>query len=568
MKVYDAIVKALEGIGVEQAFGGAGENAAYLMLALKHSTKIKTIIVRHEQAASFMACGYAIYSGRLGFCFATAGPGAFNLFSGLAVAMSDSYPVLAISGFSALEWRGKGALNESSGLSRTPDSQAMFAATTKGAFLLEDPAKTCDIVEEAVNLAFEGRPGPVHIHVPEDVARQKVSNYRDIALNVRPVLPDDGQIASAAELVADALRQRKKVLGLFGFGAVRSNAGPELRAFVERFQIPFVTTLDGKGIIAEGHPLGLGVFGDSGHASAAKAFINADVILAVGNSFAQHATFDFRDDLLENKTLIHINISKAEINKVYKADCGIVSDAKPAIVGLTKELASSVGTVEPVQVEKDRHLSSPILELEPDRIHPGQMARSLSKLLPKDSIVLADAGAHLAWLAYYLQLSEGQHYHKPGSFGPMAWAVNGAIGTKCAFPDRTLVVGCGDGGYLLSGFELLTAVQHDIPVIWIIFDDSEFKLIKMFEVTTFGETALVEFTNPDYVAYAKACGAQGFRVQTLDEFESAFRAALASGKPTLIDAHITRLAIPHYSPNPAGLLAAIEEDLAKVLKRI
>lgn len=568
MKVYDAIVKALEGIGVEQAFGGAGENAAYLMLALKHSTKIKTIIVRHEQAASFMACGYAIYSGRLGFCFATAGPGAFNLFSGLAVAMSDSYPVLAISGFSALEWRGKGALNESSGLSRTPDSQAMFAATTKGAFLLEDPAKTCDIVEEAVNLAFEGRPGPVHIHVPEDVARQKVSTYRDIALNVRPVLPDDRQIASAAELIADALRQRRKVLGLFGFGAVRSNAGPELRAFVERFQIPFVTTLDGKGIISEDHPLGLGVFGDSGHASAAKAFINANVILAVGNSFAQHATFDFRDDLLENKTLIHINISKAEINKVYKADCGIISDAKPAIVSLTKELASSVGAVDPVQVEKDRHLSSPILELEPNRIHPGQMARLLSKLLPKDSIVLADAGAHLAWLAYYLQLSEGQHYHKPGSFGPMAWAVNGAIGTKCAFPDRTVVVGCGDGGYLLSGFELLTAVQHNIPVIWIIFDDSEFKLIKMFEVTTFGETALVEFTNPDYVGYAKACGAQGFRVQTLDEFESAFRAALASGKPTLIDAHITRLAIPHYRPNPAGLLAAIEEDLAKLLKRI
>jgi acetolactate synthase-1/2/3 large subunit len=568
MKVYDAIVRALEGVGVEQAFGGAGENAAYLMLALKHSTKIKTIIVRHEQAASFMACGYAIYSGRLGFCFATAGPGAFNLFSGLAVAMSDSYPVLAISGFSALEWKGKGALNESSGLSRTPDSQAMFAATTKGAFLLEDPAKTCDVLEEAVNLAFEGRPGPVHIHVPEDVARQKVSNYRDIVLNVQPVLPDDRQIASAAELIADAIRQRKKVLGLFGFGAVRSNAGPELRAFVERFQIPFVTTLDGKGVIAEDHPLGVGVFGDSGHASAAKAFIKADLILAVGNSFAQHATFDFRDDLLKNRTLIHINISKAEINKVYTADCGIVSDAKPAIVSLANELASSVGAVDPVQVEKDRHLSSPILELEPNRIHPGQMARSLSTLLPRDSIVLADAGAHLAWLAYYLQLSEGQHYHKPGSFGPMAWAVNGAIGTKCAFPDRTVVVGCGDGGYLLSGFELLTAVQHNIPVIWIIFDDGEFKLIKMFEVATFAETALVDFTNPDYVAYANACGAQGFRVQTLDEFESAFRAALAFGRPTLIDAHITRLAIPHYSPNPAGLLAAIEEDMAKVLKHI
>ena len=148
----------------------------------------------------------------------------------------------------------------------------------------------------------------------------------------------------------------------------------------------------------------------------------------------------------------------------------------------------------------------------------------------------------------------------------MAWAVNGGLGTKCAFPDRTVVVGCGDGGYLLSGFELLTAVQHNIPVIWIIFDDSEFKLIKLFQITACGEYALVDFTNPDYVEYARACGAQGFRVNTLEQFESAFREALASGKPTLIDAHISRLAVPHYSPNPAGLLATIEEDLAKALK--
>src|SRR5712691_1812510 len=158
-----------------------------------------------------MACGYAIYSNPLGVCFATAAPGAFNLFSGLAVAMSDSYPVLAISGFASLEWKGKGALNESSGLSRTPDSQKMFAATTKHSYLLEDPAKTCDVMEEAINLAFEGRPGPVHIHVPENLTHKEVSvdNYRDIRLDVRPVLPDQGQITAAAGAVAEALRQRK-----------------------------------------------------------------------------------------------------------------------------------------------------------------------------------------------------------------------------------------------------------------------------------------------------------------------------------------------------------------------
>jgi acetolactate synthase-1/2/3 large subunit len=565
LSVYEAIVKGLEGVGVTAAFGGAGENAASLMIALKHSSQIRPVITRHEQAASFMACGYAIYSGKLGVCFATAGPGAFNLFSGMAVAMSDSYPVLAISGYSSLEWKGKGALNETSGVNRTPDSNAMFKATTKASFLLEDISETCDVLEQAVNIALEGRPGPVHIHVPENLTHKgvAVSNYHDICLKVQPVLPDGPVIAAAARILTEALQNNKRVLALIGFGAIRSNAGLELRAFVERFQIPFVTTLDGKGIIAEDHPLGLGVFADSGHGNASRAFIDAQVVLAVGNSFAQHATFNFRDDLLDGKTLIHINISPMEINKVYPAACGIVSDAKPAIARLTEELSKSVGPVAPVQVEKDRHLTAPIVLLEPRHIHPGQLVRALSKMLPPNAIVLADAGAHLAWLSYYLQLQEGQHYRKPGSFGPMAWAINGGLGTKMAHPDRTVIVGCGDGGYLLSGFELLTAVQYDIPVIWIIFDDSEFKLIKMFQVATFHESALVEFTNPDYVKYAEACGAKGFRAETLDEFESAFEQALASGKPTVIDARITRLAIPHYCPNPAGLIAALEEALKK-----
>ncbi len=392
-----------------------------------------------------------------------------------------------------------------------------------------------------------------------------VDNYHEIRLNVRPVLPEPAQITAAADVIAQGLRQNKRILALLGFGTIRSGAAPELRRLVERFQIPFTTTLDGKGILPEDHPLALGVFADSGHAAAAKAFVQADVILAVGNSFAQHATFNFRPDLLTGKTLIHINIDPHEINKVYPADCAVVSDAKPAIARLIDELSISVEPVTPLQIEKDRYPSAAIINLEPHHIHPGQMVQSLSRLLPDNSIVLADAGAHLAWLGYYLHLSRGQHYRKPGSFGPMAWAVNGALGAKCAHPDRTVIVGCGDGGYLLSGFELLTAVQYDIPVIWIIFNDGEFKLIKLFQLSAFGESGLVEFTNPDYVAYAKACGAQGYRVQNVAEFESAFQEALASGKPTLIDAAITRLAIPHYSPNPSGLLAAIEEAIARNL---
>ncbi|MGC5561751.1 thiamine pyrophosphate-binding protein [Streptomyces sp. FR-108] len=560
MRVYEAIVKGLEGIGVKTAFGGAGESVADLMLALEESRGIRTVIARNEQAASFMACGEAMYTDRLGFCFATAGPGAFNLISGLSVAMTDSYPVLAVSGYARMEWEGWGALNETSGVNRTPDSRTMFAATTKKSFLVSDPSDTCDLLEEAVNTALRGRPGPVHLHVASDLNERgtEVKNFRSLRLDVARVLPDPARVEEIASVLAEALDRHKRIVLLAGFGAVRSGAGPEIRRLMERFQIPLVTTLDGKGIVSEGHPLAVGVFADSGHSSAWKAFREADVVLAVGNSFNQHATFDFRDDLFEDKSLIHVNIDAAEFTKKYQADHTLLSDARPAVAALVDALERRVGEVPRVEVDGQDYEARRIVRL-PGKLHPGQLAQAIGRMLPPQGILLGDAGAHTAWLGYYVELEDGQHFRKAGSFGPMAGAVNSAIGVQLAHPGRTVVVGCGDGCYAMSGFELMTAVEHEIPVIWVIFNDEEFKLIKLYQLSEHGKSALTGFRNPDYAAYARACGAEGHRVETLDEFEDAFRRALNSGRPTLIDAHITRWAVPHYSPSPDGLIAGLVE---------
>lgn len=567
MQVYEALVKGLASTGVDTAFGGNGENIASLALALKNSPKIRPIMTRHEQAASFMACGYAMYTNRLGVCYATVGPGAFNLFSGLAVALSDSYPVLAITGYVDLDWRGRGAVNDTSGLNRTPDSQAMFAATTKKSYLLTDIADTCDVLEEAVNLAFEGRPGPVHIHVPQNLTKQGVTvdNYHDVDVEVAPVQPDAEGVEVIAGALADALQDGRRVVVLAGFGTIRSRAEASMLRFVERFQIPLVTTLDGKGVIPETHPLAVGVFSESGHASAWKAFREADVVLAVGNSFNQHATFGLRKDLFDGKKLIQINIAKSEIGKTYVPEHQLVSDARLAIEAITEALEKRVGPVEPAHIVGQDYEMRPIVHL-PGEIHPGQLAQAIGRMLPERGVVLADAGAHLAWLGYYVDLKEGQNFRKTGTFGPMTGHVNGAIGVKLAQPDRTVVVGCGDGCYSMAGFELMTAVENEVPVIWVIFNDDEYKLVKLYQLATYGESGLVEFKNPDFAAYARICGANGYSVRTIEEFEDAFRVALSSGRPTVIDAKITRWALPHYSTSPKGVLHGAWETLEKRLR--
>ena len=564
MDLYESVIKALEGIGVTAAFGGPGESNTGIMMALRDSEKILPVITRNEQAASFMACGYAMFSDKLGVCFATAGPGAFNLISGLSMALTDSYPVLAITGYSDPKDDGKGSLNETSGLRRTPDSQAIFKACTKHSVLLTDITKTTEVLEEAVNIALSGRPGPVHIGIVENITspQMNVDNYHELNLNVPPVVPDPTHIKAIADSLADAMRGGKQVAVLAGFGAIRSGAYREMQDFVERFKIPLLTTLDGKGIIPEEHPLAVGVFSDSGHTSAWDLFLETDVVLAIGNSFAQHATFDFREDLFQGKTLLQVNIDPEHISKFYQANHAVVSDARLALVELTRLLTEANVSMPAKQYEAQDYDNERIFRLH-RQLHPGQLAQSLSRHLPKDAVVLGDAGAHMVWLGYYLELKEGQNFKKPGTYGPMAGHTNGAMGVKAAFPDRTVIVGCGDGCYNMSGLELITAVEHDLPVIWIIFNDGEFKLIKLYQISTYMDSGLVEFNNPDYVAYAKACGADGYRVETLEQFEKAFQAALASGKPTIIDAAITRLALPHYSPSPRGVLAGIWEMLLR-----
>lgn len=544
MDTNEAVVKILESTGrVDHVFGSTGQVNASMLLALRDSKYIKTVIVRNEQAASFMACGYTMFNpDRLGVCFATGGPGAFNLFQGLAVAYSDSLPVLAITGYTSKGARGKGALNESTGLSRTPDSQVMFSSTTKKSFIVEDASQICDIMEEAITLAFDGRPGPVHVHIPKDITIAEVPNFREIHPVFKEYKPAPGVSKVAAQTFSENIAAGKKPMVLVGYGAIRSGAKEELLQLIEKFNIPFVSTMDAKGYLPENHRLSAGVLGTSGDPLAKQVFDDAGVVIAVGNSFAENATFAFKKDLYDGKFLIHINIDKHEIGKVYEPAVSVFADAKIALKEINEELAFIWNKKEiPVFYEvldaSQKRINMPLEAVKtPGTMSPAQVAITISEVAPKDAIILGDAGSHMLWLSSYMSLNENQRYQNPGSFGPMASHTNGCLGIACANPDKVVISGSGDGCYMMAGFELLTAVANNIPVVWVIFRNGEFNVIKKFLINMFGDYTNMEVPSPDYVMYAESCGAKGYRVKTKEELKKALEEAIALKKPVLIDA--------------------------------
>ncbi len=536
MDVNQAIVKILEDSGrVHHVFGSTGQVNASMLLALRESSVIRTVVVRNEQAASFMACGYTMFNpDNLGVCFATGGPGAFNLFSGMAVAYSDSLPVLAITGYASANVRGKGCLNESSGLSRTPDSHKMFSATTKKSYIIEDASQTCDILEDAINTAFDGRPGPVHVHVPKNITTAIVPNFRPVKLKIRACPPKPAAVREFADRLSAALTRKERVLLLVGYGCIRAGARSALLSLIDAYQIPFVTTMDAKGYLPEDHPLSLGIYGTTGDPKAREYFDKADLVLAVGNSFAENATLLFKPDLYDQKTLLHINIDPHEINKVYPADLSMIADARLGLEAIVKAMDPGLPKAEPLALEGKKWIDLPN-QGAAKKIHPADVARAISAAAPENAIILGDAGSHMLWLSEYMKLTGNQRYQNPGSFGPMASHTNGCIGVKCANPDKVVISGSGDGCYLMAGFELLTAVQNGIPVVWVIFDNGEFNVIKKFLLNMFQDYAYMDFLNPDYVAYAKSCGAEGFRVERAEDLEETIRKAIALNRPVLID---------------------------------
>ncbi|MCX8187308.1 MAG: biosynthetic-type acetolactate synthase large subunit [Nitrososphaeria archaeon] len=532
-----ALVKSLEAVGVEVIFGIPGGAILPTYDAL-YDSKIRHILVRHEQCAAHAADGYARASGGVGVCMATSGPGATNLVTGITTAYMDSSPVVAITGQVSRGMIGKDAFQEA-------DIIGITTPITKYTFQIRDPREVPKTVKQAFYIASTGRPGPVLIDFPVDVQREEADIDFDEEfelLSLRPTVdPHPLQVKKAAELLLNA--ERPVILA--GGGVIISGASEELVRLAEYLSAPVAFTLMGKGAMPEDHPLCLGMVGMHGSAVANKIIIEADVLLAVGTRFSDRSTGKF-EEFCKDAVRIHIDIDAAEIGKNVKPHVPIVADAKKALSAIYEAIEKISPKmdrstwVQRVKWMRERLATIPISSS--GSIRPKEVIEEIRRQLPQDSIITTGVGRNQMWAAMYFKAYRPRTFITSGGLGAMGFGFPAALGAKVAKPDKIVVDIDGDGSFLMTERDLATSIVENIPVIVVILNDGWLGMVKYWQDLFYRKrycATCLKRGCPDFVKLAEAYGANGFRAHTLDEFSKAFSEALKSDVTTVIDVWIS-----------------------------
>lgn len=532
-----ALVKSLEQEGVEVIFGIPGGALLPTYDAL-YTSKIRHILVRHEQCAAHAADGYARASGRVGVCMATSGPGATNLITGITTAYMDSSPIVAVTGQVPRNMIGKDAFQEA-------DIIGIATPVTKYNFQIRDPHDIPRTVKQAFYIASTGRPAPVLIDFPVDVQKEEA----DVNLSVevepagyKPVTdPHPLQVKKAAEFLLNA--ERPVILA--GGGIILSGASDELLKLAEYLSAPVATTLMGKGAIPEDHPLCLGMIGMHGSAAANKIILEADVLLAVGTRFSDRSTGRF-DAFCKEAKIIHIDIDAAEIGKNIRPHIPIVADAKKALAEIYKALEKLSKKLDRstwaqrVKRVKERLAAIPVSSSQP--LRPKEVIEEIRRLLPVNGIVTTGVGRNQMWAAMYFKAYRPRTFITSGGLGTMGFGFPAAIGAKVAKPESIVVDIDGDGSFLMTERELATTVAERIPVIPVILNDGWLGMVKYWQDLFYDKRRMATHLRrgcPDFVKLAEAYGAIGIRVEALQEFSKAFKEAMNNDVATVIDVIIS-----------------------------
>lgn len=523
----DLLVRRLSEHGVDQVFGYPGGQLTPIYDALYRSGRIRHRLARHEQAAAFMADGYARATGRPGVCLAVCGPGVFNAATPLASAFTDSVPVLLISGQVPSSGRGP-----RSGYYHENDQLAACATFTRDRFRVEEPGQLVPLLDRAWAAVTTGRPGPVLFEVPLEVLRAEVSAepWPPLPSPTAPPAPSAAEVEELARLV----RGWRRPLLLAGGGVLAARAEGVLRELAERLGAPVFHTAMGKTAFPVSHPLAAGMpwrraTSDLTNMGAffSPLFAEADGLLAVGCRFTQLATGSW--SLRLPPSVAQIDIDAAELGRHYPVQCGLACDARAALTALLLALPPGKRSpwAEPAQ---------PSVEEKPWRLPGLDLLAPMRRVLPPDAIVSADV-TRLAYIlmAEYPQDVPRTFLHPAGAVS-MGYGLPAALGAKAALPDRCVVAVAGDGGFLMSGMELATAVQEQLPVVIVLVNDSCLTLIKATQQRRYGERYIgVDLRNPDFAVLAQAFGVAYWRADTDADFEKALREACAAKVPALIE---------------------------------
>ena len=511
--------------------------------------KIHHYLTAHEQGASHAADGYARSTGKVGVCFATSGPGATNLTTGIATAYYDSSPVVFITCNVSENLIGKDSFQE-------VDITGITMPITKCNFLVRNVDDLADTVREAFAIARSGRPGPVLIDIVKNVTaaegeytflpREEHASHGKLAALLRRAShdlktpePDHDDINTLLSMI----EQAEKPLVLVGGGVIRSKgAVPEFRKFIETLNAPVASTIMGGGACPGDHPLFTGMIGMHGSHASNLASQQCDLLIAIGCRFSDRVATD-PAAFAPNAKIVQIDIDRAEIDKNVMTDHHIIGDARRVLELLNQSLPKHeyADWCSWVLSHRDAPLKTD------DKLHPHEILETIQAVTNGDAIIATDVGQHQMWSCQYYHFSRPGQLLTSGGFGTMGFGLGAAMGAKVGNPDKVVVQCTGDGCFRMNCHELCTVEHYNIPVITVIFDNQTLGMVRQWQnliyEKRFSQTTLDR--GPDFVKLAEAYGVAGYRAFNQKEFEDAFRKAVASGRPAVIDCAIDIDAMVH-----------------------
>ncbi|MEX9950303.1 acetolactate synthase 2 catalytic subunit [Providencia alcalifaciens] len=521
------LVQALRTQGVDTVFGYPGGAIMPVYDAL-YDGGVEHLLCRHEQGAVIAAIGYARSTGKTGVCIATSGPGATNVITGLADALLDSVPVVAITGQVASEFIGTDAFQEI-------DVLGLSLACTKHSFLVESIEDLPRILAEAFAIANSGRPGPVLIDIPKDIQLQ----HADLSPYLMPVEQPDSTSEDAIQQARMLLEQSEKPMLYIGGGVGMSGAVTELRAFIEQTKIPSVVTLKGLGAVHPSDKNYLGMLGMHGTKAANISVQRCDLLIAVGARFDDRVTGKL-NTFAPNAKVIHIDIDHVELDKLRQTHVALLGDAKALLPQLmvTKNITSWQEEVQQLKQEFGWRYDHP-----GEPIYAPLLLKQLSDKMKPNTVVTTDVGQHQMWSAQHIVVDGPENFLTSSGLGTMGFGIPAAVGAQVARPEDTVVCVSGDGSFMMNVQELGTIKRKQLPVKILLLDNQRLGMVRQWQELFFeqrySETILTD--NPDFVALASAFGIQGRRITCKSEVDAALDELLTSEGAFLLQVSINEL---------------------------